>query len=418
MIAMTQEGSGLPSHGAGPLDGVKVIELGTVVMAPYSTQILGDLGAEIIKVETFEGDSNRSMAGGDHPQLSGMVMNLHRNKRSLAVDLKSAAGRDAVARLVETADVVVTNMRPGALQRLRLDYDSLADACPRLVYVEAHGFSIESGRAEEPSYDDTIQSLTGVPMLNERLGSRVMFAPTLLADKVAAHVIVEAALAGLVRRGVTGKGQRVELPMFDTILAFMLTEHLGLAAFPGGRTGYSRVLTANRGPHRTSDGWLALMPYNDRQWKALFEEAGRAELLDSPSHASMAARLRDADIVYGELKTVIATRTTQEWLETCHRLDVPVAIVPSLDDIVVDESLHNGVITELEHPVVGTYRSVRQPLRFYGSPTRETPMPAPLIGQDTDAILEEIGYAPDEIARLHDESVVHGTAEFAAKARA
>jgi crotonobetainyl-CoA:carnitine CoA-transferase CaiB-like acyl-CoA transferase len=157
------------------------------------------------------------------------------------------------------------------------------------------------------------------------------------------------------------------------------------------------------------------MPYLDRHWKALFEEAGCAELLESPKHRDMATRLREADIVYGELKTVIASRSTDEWLETCQRLDIPVAIVPSLDDIVVDESLHMGVITEREHPVVGTYRSIRQPLRFYDSPTREEPLPAPLVGQDTDAILEEIGYTPEQIERLHEESVVHGTAEFAMK---
>jgi crotonobetainyl-CoA:carnitine CoA-transferase CaiB-like acyl-CoA transferase len=391
---VSHEGSG------GPLDGLKVVELATTLMAPYAGQTLGDMGASVIKIEGFEGDTNRSMAGGGHPELSGLALNLHRNKRSIALNLKAESGRAAALRLILDADVVITNMRHSALQRLGLDYDSISADAPRLVYVEAHGFTLASGKAEDPSYDDTIQALTGLPRLNERVGNGVFFLPTLLADKVSGLAMVQGALGALVSRGVTGRGQRVEVPMFDTILAFTLTEHIGMAAFPGGAAGYSRILTANRGPHRTSDGWLAMMPYTDRHWESLFKEAGREDLLASPWHAGMAARLREADIVYGELKTVIERRTTAEWLETCRRIDVPVAEVPTIDEIVADPALHHGVIRIDEHPVIGEYRVIRSPIVYYDTPLGEHVRPAPLIGADAAEVLREVGMSDDEIHQM------------------
>jgi len=394
-----------------------VVELATTVMAPYATQKLGDLGADVIKVEGFEGDPNRSMAGGGHPELSGVALNLHRNKRSVAVDLKTAEGNRIARELIARADVLVTNFRYSALTRLGLDYDSVAGDNPRLVYVEAHGHPLKTGRAEEPAYDDTIQAQTGLPRLSEEVGNGVFFLPTLLADKVSGHEIVQAVLAALVSRGVTGAGQRVEVPMFDAVLSFVLTEHIGLAAFPGGKAGYSRILTANRGPHRTADGWLAMMPYLDRHWRALFEEAGCAHLLDSPSHATMVTRLRDADIVYGELKTVIAKRTTAEWLETCRRLDVPVAEVPTLDDVIERPELHHGVVTLQEHPVVGPYRAIAQPLKFYGTPTDDAPLPAPLIGADAHSVLAELGRDDDDIEQLFAGGAVKRPEDHATRTR-
>jgi crotonobetainyl-CoA:carnitine CoA-transferase CaiB-like acyl-CoA transferase len=391
---------------AGPLAGVRVIELATTVMAPYGVQLLGDLGAEVIKVEGPEGDPNRSMGGGGHPELSGVALNLHRNKRSIAVDLKQARGHDIMLRLMAGADVLVTNMRLSALKRLGLDYDSIETAAPQLIYVEAHGFRVDSGLAEAPSYDDTIQAQTGLPMLGEAVGTGVFFLPTLIADKVAGMHITQGVLAALYHRAVTGQGQRVEIPMFDSVLSFVLTEHIGRAAFPGGPAGYSRILTANRGPHQTSDGWLALMPYLDRHWRGLFEAVGCADLLNSPWHRDMPSRLREADTVYGELKTVIRKQSTAYWLELCRRIDVPVAEIHTLDEIVADESLHHGVLAETEHPVAGRYRNISPPAVYYQSPTSRLPRPAPLIGADGEQILADLGYKEPEIAAMMDDGVV------------
>lgn len=388
------------SPAAGPLAGVRVIELGTTVMAPFAAQRLGDLGADVVKIEGFEGDPNRAMAGGDHPELSGVALGLHRNKRSIALDLKHPDGLAVARELVAGADVFVTNMRAPALARLGLDAETVRADHPALVYVEAHGFSLESGRADEPAYDDTIQALVGLPALSDAAGGGMRFAPTLIGDKVAGLAIVEGVLAALVHRGRTGEGQRVEVPMFDATLSFMMVEHLALAAFPGGQSGYSRILTANRGPHRTRDGWLSVTPYIDRHWRALFTEAGRADLLEGEAHASPAARLREADVVYAQLKEILLQRTSAEWLAVCRRLDVPVAEVAELADLIDDESRHHGAIRTRRHPLVGPYRAVDPPIRFSGSPTAAEPRPAPLIGADAREVLAELGRGAPAIAEL------------------
>jgi len=376
----------------GPLHGVRVVELATTLMAPYACQILGDLGAEVVKVETHEGDPSRFMAGGGHPQLSGAAVNLHRNKRSLAVDLKQPQGSAVLDRLLKRADVLVTNMRPSALMRLGLDYEQLAERHSHLVYVEARGFSRDSDRADEAAYDDTIQALSGIPRLNETLGLGVSFVPVLLADKVSGLAIVQGVLAALLERAGSGRGQRVEIAMLDYLVSFALTDHLGAAAFPGGRVGYSRILTANRGPHRTADGWIAIMPYLDRHWRVLFDHVGAGALLDAPEHADMAIRHRHADVVYGQLKQIVAERTTQEWLVICRELDVPVAEVPALEEIIEGGDLYDGAVTWQHHPVVGDYRAIRQPIRFSQTPASAAPLPAPLVGQDSLELLAELGF--------------------------
>jgi crotonobetainyl-CoA:carnitine CoA-transferase CaiB-like acyl-CoA transferase len=395
----------------GPLAGVRVIEVGTNIMAPFAGQMLGDLGADVVKLETADGDPNRSLAPGAHPELSGVALNLHRNKRSIAVNLKDADGRTVAHQLIATADVFVSNMRPSALRRVALDYESLAAVRHDLIYVEAHGFRIDSGLAEVPSYDDTIQASCGLPRLNEPVAGSVFFPPTLIADKVAAMSIVQAVLAGLYQRAVSGKGQRIEVPMFDSVLAFVLAEHISTGAMPGGTAGYGRILTANRGPHRTSDGWLAVMPFLDRHWETLFAEAGCAGLLERPWQASMRTRLLHADDAYGDLKAAMLNRTTAEWLDVCDRHDIPAAEVPTLDEILADDTRHHGAITLTEHPVVGAYRAIRPPLVFYGSPAAASPRPAPLIGQDTAQLLGALGYSSDDINDLHARGVVRARIE-------
>jgi crotonobetainyl-CoA:carnitine CoA-transferase CaiB-like acyl-CoA transferase len=370
-----------------------VIELATVLMGPYAAQLLGDLGAEVIKVEPPAGDSNRYMNDGPHPQLSGIALNLHRNKKSIVLDLKRQLARDALKDLIVAADVLVTNFRPAALDGFGLQYDAFAVRAPRLVYCEAHGFRTDSPDANEPAFDDTIQSLTGIPALTEEMGLDSRFPPLLLADKVAATAIVSGVLAALYERERSGRGQRVEIPMFDTVLAFNLTEHLARAAVPGGRAGYSRILTLNRGPHQTSDGWLALMPYTNRHWRALYEATGHAELLEAPWHQDMATRLGQADTVYAELKAIIREKPTSYWLEVCASTDVPVALVPHLQEIVERPELHRGTLRVLKHPVAGEYRHIASPVVFSRTPVRDEPDPAPLLGQDTLPVLEDLGYS-------------------------
>ena len=384
---------------SGPLKGVRVLELATVLMGPYAGQMLGGLGADVIKVEDGGGDGSRVMGGGPHPQISGIALNLHANKRSIALDLKIEVGRSAFLRLLADCDVLITNLRPGPLARLQLSYENVAPMHPRLVYCQAAGFRSESVDADRPAFDDIIQALTGFPALNSEMGIEMHFMPSLIADKVSGMAIANAVLAALVARATTGVGQHVEVPMFDSLLAFNLVEHLARAAVPGQEAGYTRVLTVHRGPHRTSDGWIAMMPYSDSHWRALFEAVGCEDKLEQPWHRDHRIRILEADRVYGELAEILSRRSTGEWLELCDGLGIPASPVPTLGDIVTDEQWHRGVLVDADHPVVGRYRRIRQPAVFSATPADDH-RPAPLVGQDGPQVLREIGYTGDEIDAL------------------
>ncbi len=375
----------------GVLDGVRVLDLTTVIMGPYATQVLGDLGADVIKVETGAGDTNRFIGGGPHPELSGIALNINRNKRAVSLDLKHPEGMVAMLRILDSCDVFVTNLRPGPLARLGLSYADLASTRPRLVYCQAQGFRSGTDEEDRPAYDDIIQAAAGLPRLNEATVGITAFIPSVLADKVAGQTIVSAVLAALLHRERTGRGQRVEVPMFDAVLSFNLVEHLSRAATPGQPSGYSRIMTRTRGPHRTSDGYVALLPYTDQQWHRLFAAVGREELLDEPWFADHRTRLLDAEAVYGHLAAIVAERTTEEWLTICAEHDIPANPVPDLDEILDDPALHRGVITMADHPVTGPYRAIGPGMILTETPLR-TRLPAPLRSQHTAEVLAEVGY--------------------------
>ena len=394
-----------PTANKGPLTGFRVVELASVIMAPYATQLLGDLGADVIKVEHGKVDSSRVMGGGPHRQLSGIALNLHRNKRSISLDIKEQQGREIFLRILGASGILITNLRPGPLERLRLSYEKIAPLRPGLIYCQAQGFSSNQPEADRPAYDDIIQALTGLPGLNEEVLGANAFFPSLIADKIAGLMIAYAVLGAVVHRERTGAGQRVEVPMFDAVLSFNLVEHLGRAVTAGQPAGYSRIMTANRGPHRTLDGYIALMPYTDTHWRTLFGAVGRQDILERPWFQSHRVRLEQADLVYGDLAVIVAERTTGEWLELCELHGIPASVAPSLDEIVSDPTLHRGVLSDQEHPVVGSYRSISPPVTYSATPT-SVRLQAPLVGQQTDEILSELGYSESKIEALAESGVV------------
>ena len=389
---------------SGPLGGIRVVELASVIMAPYAGQILGDLGADVIKVEHSVIDNSRLMGGGPHPELSGIALNLHRNKRSLGLDVKTPEGHEVLWRLLATSDVFITNVRPGALARLQVSYEDLAGSMPRLVYCQSQGFATASSDEDRPAYDDIIQAMTGLPWLNQQVLDATAFVPTLLGDKVAGLTIAYAVLAALVHRERTGQGQRVEVPMFNSVLSFNLVEHLSRAAVEGGAAGYARIMSSLRGPHRTRNGYVAIMPYTDANWHSLCRAIDRLDVLERPWFASYETRTRDADRVFGDLAEIVAERTTEEWLEIGELYDIPVSAVSSLDDIVSDAALNRDVITTATHPVVGEYRQISPPVSMSETPTGVR-RPAPLVAQHTREVLGELGYSDDEIRSLIDHGV-------------
>jgi crotonobetainyl-CoA:carnitine CoA-transferase CaiB-like acyl-CoA transferase len=358
-------------------------------MGPLATQVLADQGADVILVEAPGGDTNRVMGPGPHPELSGIALNLLRNKRSIDVDLKSDEGRAAIRAIVPQCDVVVATMRPQVLERLGLDYASLRDLRPDLVYCQAQGFPLASDRAGEPAYDDIIQAASGVADMVERVTGEPSLLPTIFADKVCGLVMAQAIVAALFHRERTGEGQHVEVPMQQATAAFMLAEHgSGAIAEPPvnepGRpaAGYPRVLSPERRPHPTKDGLVHLFPYLPKHYARLFGTEGATSAEHDVRYVDQRATLIHSDSLYRDVRTLGPSRTTQEWLEFCRAEGIPATRVATLQDLVDDLDL-------TVHPSVGSYRVLPQMANFSQTPGGVR-RHAPLIGEHTDEVLAEL----------------------------
>jgi crotonobetainyl-CoA:carnitine CoA-transferase CaiB-like acyl-CoA transferase len=378
----------------GLLTDIRVLDLTTVIMGPYATQILGDLGANVITVESFSGDLNRVMSSGPHPQLSGIALNILRNKRNVALDLKDPAGRTALLRIAATCDVLVTNLRPKSLAHLQLAYEDVARVNPAIIFCQAQGFPTDGERADDPAYDDIIQSASGVASAFDLVAGRPGLAPTIMADKVCGLTIVYSILAALLHRQRGGGGQRIEVPMVDVMSAFMLVEH-GAAAIADsgdGQPGYRRILTPNRRPQETRDGWIHILPYTARHYAVIFELGGRPELVGDERCKDLPACIANSDFLYQAVQSVTQLRTTAEWLAICAEHSIPATAIPSLREMVDGLPL-------ADHPVAGQYRTIPLPVRF-SADTRVPRRPAPLIGEHTLDVLREVGYSEDELRRF------------------
>lgn len=378
----------------GPLAGVRVLDLSSVIMGPYATQILGDLGAEVISVEDRSGDTNRIMGPGPVPGLSGVALNILRNKRNICLDLKNPGGRAAFLRIAATCDVVVTNLRPGPLARLDLTYDRIREVKPDVVMCQAHGWPSAGPDADKPAYDDVVQAAAGIAHAFELQQGRPALAPTLVADKVAGLTIVYAVLAALLHRERTGDGQLVEVPMIDALTSFTLVEHgsAAIAEPPQGPAGYRRIVAPERRPFRTSDGWMAVLPYSARNYDDLFREGGRSDLVDDPRVSTASERNAHAGALYAEVETIIAGRTTAFWVDFCGEHDIPAGAVRTLDELVAELPVVN-------HPSAGEHREIPPPVRFTRTPT-SVRRPAALLGQHTREILLEVGCSTAEVDEL------------------
>jgi crotonobetainyl-CoA:carnitine CoA-transferase CaiB-like acyl-CoA transferase len=378
----------------GPLAGVRVFDLTSVIMGPLATQILGDQGADVITVERHGTATSRVMGAGPHPDLSGVALNLLRNKRNIVVDLGRPAGRDIALRLAATCDVFVTNLRPGPLARLGLGYADVAAVRPDVVYCRATGFPSDSPRAAEPAYDDIIQAASGMADTMRLVNGEPSFLPTLVADKVTGLLIAQAISAALFHRERSGRGQEIEIPMIDASTAFTLVEH-GAGAIPAEApvaAGYPRILSTHRRPHPTKDGWVAILPYSLEHYEQFFAATGLLDEVDPEMYADGRTRIARSDVLYGYVRRATPQRTTAEWLELCRELHIPASAVATLDELV-------GDLPVAEHPVGGPYRVIPSPARF-GSTPAGLHRHAALPGGDTREILDELGLAGAEVEAL------------------
>ena len=387
----------------GPLQGVKIIDMTSVLMGPYATQMLGDYGADVIKVESPEGDITRLIGPARDGDMGPLFLNCNRSKRSIVLDLKKPAGRDALLKLAASADVLVYNVRPQAMARLKLGYNDVAAINPRIVYAGLFGFGQDGPYAAKPAYDDLLQGSSGLSHLIARANDGApRYVPTALADRVVGLTAVGAILASIVHRDRTGKGQRVDVPMFETMAGFVLGDHLGGLTYdpPLDQGGYPRHLAKDRRPYETADGFISVIVYNDKQWKNFFDAIDRDDLRNDPRFATFHGRLANIDHVYGELGRIIKTRTTAEWLDFFVKADIPVMPVHSLTSILDDPHLKAvDFFQAVEHPTEGKIRSMRPSPKWSDTPI-ETPRLAPRRSEHAVEILKEAGYSDAEIAVL------------------
>ena len=388
---------------SGPLTGVRVLDLTTVVMGPYATQILADFGADVIKVEPPGGDVMRYAWPFRNPGMGHIFLNANRNKRSIVLDLKQAAAHDACLALAKKADVLVYNIRPQAMARLRLSYEDVRAANPRIIYVGCFGYSQRGPYAAKAAYDDLIQGASGIPALLKLQGAETpRYAPIIVADRSVGQQVASAVSAALYHREKTGKGQRVDVPMFEHLLQIVLGEHLGGYTYEPqqGEPGYARMLAPDRRPYQTKDGYVCALIYNDKQWAAYFKVIGRPEMAADARFATQEVRSKNYDAAYAFVADEMKKRTTAEWLEALEAADIPVQRMNSLADIVADPHLAAiHYFRMVEHPSEGRIRTMAVPSEWSESQP-EYRRHAPRLGEHTREVLREAGYSADKIERL------------------
>jgi crotonobetainyl-CoA:carnitine CoA-transferase CaiB-like acyl-CoA transferase len=389
----------------GPLDGIRILDLSSIVMGPYATQILGDLGADVIKLEAPAGDNMRAVGPMRNAGMGAIYLHLNRNKRSIVLDLKTAEGRQACLDLAKTVDVMLYNVRPQSMARLGLAYDDVAQVNPKIVYVGAYGFGNKGPYAGKPAYDDLIQGMTAIASLyHENSGDIPRYAPLTLADRAVGMHVAIAMLAGVLSARHSGQGQAIEVPMFEAMSQLVLGDHLGGETFrpAEGPTCYARLLAPSRRPYATSDGHISVLIYNDKHWSRFFQIVGRADLLTDPRFATHSGRADNIDAVYRYVSDTIGTNTSAYWLQALDKADIPCAPLYTVDDLIADRHLGQvGMLQELQHPTEGAIRTPA-PVGNYSRTPLAIRRNAPRLGEHTAEILAEAGVEEERAASLVD----------------
>jgi crotonobetainyl-CoA:carnitine CoA-transferase CaiB-like acyl-CoA transferase len=388
---------------SGPLSDIRVVDLTSALLGPVATQTLGDMGADVIKIEPPDGDPIRGLGPSRHPGMGAYFLNINRNKKSVALDLKRPAARAALLKLVETADVFVHNMRLAAIERLGLDYRAAVQRNPRIVYAAATGFRKDGAYRDRPSFDDVIQGESGLAALNGGIGGEPRYVPMAVSDKICGYVLASAIGMALFHRERTGEGQEVHVPMLETMVAFNLADHLwhGVLAEPEKGLGYPRMLTEHHRPFPTRDGHICILATTDLQSRHLFEAIDSPELADDERFSTLARRTENIGELYEIVIERMRRRTTAEWRERLDRFDVPNGVVTDLTGLLADPYLvDTGFFERVEHPTEGKMLTMAIPVAFSTSPGDSFRLPPPRLGEHTRAVLVELGYSATEIEKI------------------
>lgn len=392
-----------PTPSTGPLAGIRVIDLTINVLGPVATQILGDMGADVIKVEPPQGDQNRFNGPGHSPDMAVFYLIMNRNKRSIQLDLKRPDCLEALMKLVEGADVVIHSMRTDAAERLGIGYEAIAARNPNIIYAHAPGYRGDGPLWNRPAFDDVLQGETGLAALNASTDGTPRYFPTVIVDKFCGYVLASSVSMALLHRERTGEGQLVQVPMMETMLQFNLFEHLwegALGKNNGKGLGYTRMFSPHRRPYHTQDGYICVLAVNDPQWRKLLKAIGHPEVLDDPKFSTMSARMRNVNLLYALLADTIQHKTTAEWEKIFNEQDIPNGPVRQLDDLMSDDYLQKtGFFQHHEHPTEGPIVMTSIPQHFSRSPGSIRRLP-PNLGEHSEEILREAGFSDEAIASL------------------
>jgi crotonobetainyl-CoA:carnitine CoA-transferase CaiB-like acyl-CoA transferase len=389
---------------AGPLAGIKIIEMSTVVFGPYGAQILADLGAEVIKIETESGDVMRLPGKTPVKGIGPIYMALNRNKQSIQLELSNPAALEAMRKLLADADVFYTNVRMGGLERLGLSYESVKAINPTILFVHCTGFDSDGPYGGRVAYDDVIQAASGFTDLLPRVdGSGTpRYVPSLIADKTAGLHAAYATMAGLFHRERKGEGQFIEVPMFEAFSSFNMIENLYEHTFEPatGDVAYTRSIDPNRKPYKTKDGYISIVPYSVNDWQVILRIAGLEHLLEDPRFNTYVERTKNIGTLYGIVHDITPSKTTDEWLTLLQKNTVPCMRVNRLEEVRHDEHLQaTNFFEQRIHPEVGSYYSIKHPVKFSETPA-SVRCDAPALGENSRAILEGLGYAENEILEI------------------
>ena len=390
------------------LKGIRVLDLSTIVLGPYATQMLGDFGAEIIKIESPAGDLFRTVRPGRSAKMGAGFINSNRNKRSLTLNLKSEEGKQLFYQLAQTADVVVHNMRNKTAIKLGIGYDDIKQHNEKIVYCAAQGYGEAGPLSDAPAYDDIIQAASGLAHLNADAEGNPRYVPTIVADKVAAHQLALAITGGLIHKFRTGKGCHIETPMFEGLVSFLMVEQFSNQSFvPSvGGTGYERMRSPYRRPYPTKDGFIALLPYSTKHWIEFFKLVDHPEFAEWEIVTDPLKRSENIDQLYAKILEFTPAWTTQQWCELLSKTDIPHTRVNEMDDLLTNEHLQAvEFFQEYDHPTEGALRRVRSPFTMHGIEQSED-APTPCLGEANESLLQELGFDAEAITLLAEKGVI------------
>lgn len=390
------------------LDGIRVLDLTTIVFGPYASQTLGDFGAEVIKIESPLGDNTRYIGPSYEKGLSAFFLGVNRNKKSIVIDLKTDQGRKLMLNLIETADILMHNIRPQKMEKLGLSYETVKEINPRLIYAGLYGFSTKGRYSGQPAYDDIVQGLSGIPDIIKKQTGKPSYIPQIMADKASGLIAVNAILAALYQRSQINEGQKIVIPMFEATVSFSLLEHYydqHLIDLPQDKQGYERVISDSRRPYSTTDGYVCMTPYTNRHWKDFFINTGNAKYVDDPRFDSISSRTKNISKLYELVSHIISMQSTAYWKDFAEKYDIPFAPVNTLENIDRDPHLNDSQMFSLIHNDKGTYKFIRNPIEFEKSQVIMK-MP-PRLGEHTEEVLKSLGFDQKQIQNFYNEKIVY-----------